>query len=132
MWGSDRNPTDEGKLQLAAVLDLHSRPLCRVLHGYPPRRGTGPRGGVHGGAVGGVLFQTDRGSEDTANLFIAACRSAGVTQSMGRTGSALDINRSRYAALSCGDVLLTHSTIHRFIKRDQFGGLLPVDKSGRF
>ena len=38
----------------------------------------------------GVLFHTDQGSEYTGNLFVQACRSAGVTQSMGRTGSALD------------------------------------------
>jgi transposase InsO family protein len=37
-----------------------------------------------------VLFHTDQGGEYTGNLFVEACRSAGVTQSMGRTGSALD------------------------------------------
>jgi transposase InsO family protein len=45
---------------------------------------------VRGGAVGGALFHTDQGGEYTGNLFVDACRSAGVTQSMGRTGSALD------------------------------------------
>src|SRR5207244_2527482 len=38
----------------------------------------------------GVVFHSDRGGEYTGRLFAAACRSAGVTQSMGRTGSALD------------------------------------------
>ena len=41
---------------------------------------------VRGGAVGGVIFRTDQGSEYTGNLLVTACRSAGVTQSMGRTG----------------------------------------------
>jgi putative transposase len=36
-----------------------------------------------------VIFHTDQGSECTGKLFAAASRSAGVTQSMGRTGSAL-------------------------------------------
>jgi putative transposase len=37
-----------------------------------------------------IRLNTDQGGEYTANLFVEACRSAGVTQSMGRTGSALD------------------------------------------
>ena len=45
---------------------------------------------VRGGAVAGVIFHTDQGGEYTGNLFVEACRCAGVTQSMGRTGSALD------------------------------------------
>jgi len=45
---------------------------------------------IRGGAVAGVLFHTDQRGEYTGNLFVTACRSAGVTQSMGRTGSALD------------------------------------------
>jgi len=45
---------------------------------------------VRGGSVAGVIFQTDQGGEYTGELFAQACRNAGVTQSMGRTGSALD------------------------------------------
>ncbi len=40
--------------------------------------------------MAGVIFHTDQGGEYTGEIFAAACRSAGVTQSMGRTGSALD------------------------------------------
>ncbi len=45
---------------------------------------------IRGGQVGGVVFHTDQGGEYTGELFTQACRRAGVTQSMGRTGSALD------------------------------------------
>ena len=41
-------PTDEGKLQLAAVLDLQFTPLRRVRDGHPPRRRAGPGGAVRG------------------------------------------------------------------------------------
>ena len=45
---------------------------------------------VRGGSVAGVIMHTDQGGEYTGETFAAACRGAGVTQSMGRTGSALD------------------------------------------
>jgi putative transposase len=82
-------PTDEGKLQLAAVLDLHSRRCVGFAMGIHhdaalARAALCVAIAVRGGAVAGVLFHTDQGSEYTANLFVEACRSAGVTQSMGR------------------------------------------------
>jgi transposase InsO family protein len=88
-------PTDEGRFYLAGVLDLHSRrcvgfamdahhdaelaraALCMAI-------------AVRGGAVDGVIFHTDQGGEYTGALFAQACARAGITQSMGRTGSALD------------------------------------------
>ena len=45
---------------------------------------------MRGGTVTGVVFHTDQGGEYTGDVFGRACRTAGVTQSMGRTGSALD------------------------------------------
>ena len=45
---------------------------------------------VRGGAVPGVIFCTDQGSEYTAGLFRAACQRLSICQSMGRPGSALD------------------------------------------
>ena len=38
----------------------------------------------------GVVLPTDRGGESTAGTFRAACARLGVSQSMGRPGSALD------------------------------------------
>ena len=49
----------------------------------------GNRGARRGG-VAGVLFHSDQGGEYTGGVFATACLRAGVTQSMGRTGSALD------------------------------------------
>ena len=40
--------------------------------------------------VAGVVFHSDQGNEYTAATFRAACGRLGVTQSMGRVGSALD------------------------------------------
>jgi transposase InsO family protein len=45
---------------------------------------------VHGGDVDGVIFHSDHGGEYVGDLFARACSSLGVTQSMGRVGSALD------------------------------------------
>src|SRR5436305_8092345 len=45
---------------------------------------------VRGGAVPGVIFRTDQGSEYTAGRFRAACQRLSICQSMGRPGSALD------------------------------------------
>ena len=88
-------PTDEGKLQLAAIIDLHSRRVpgfaMDVHHDAALARAALCMAiAVRGGSVAGVIFHTDQGSEYTGEIFAAACRSAGVTQSMGRTGSALD------------------------------------------
>ena len=48
----------------------------------------GDRGARWCGGRGAVSHR--QGSEYTGNLFVEACRSAGITESMGRTGSALD------------------------------------------
>jgi putative transposase len=47
---------------------------------------------IRGGkdAIAGVIMHTDQGSEYTAGTFRAACDRMGITQSMGRAGSALD------------------------------------------
>jgi putative transposase len=46
---------------------------------------------VRGGAVPGVIMQTDQGPKEyTACRFRAACARLGIRQSMGRPGSALD------------------------------------------
>ena len=88
-------PTDEGKLYLAGVLDLHSRRCVGFAmdahhDAELARAGLCMAIAVRGGAVDGVIFHTDQGGEYTGALFAQACARAGITQSMGRTGSALD------------------------------------------
>jgi transposase InsO family protein len=88
-------PTAEGKFHLAAILDLHSRrcvgfALDAHHDAALARAALCTAIAIRGGSVTGVVFHTDQGGEYTGELFAAACRSAGVTQSMGRTGSALD------------------------------------------
>lgn len=87
--------TDEGKLYLASVLDIGSR---RVLgfalsehHDAQLAYGAlAMAAAVRGGSVAGVIFHTDQGSEYTAHLVRSACERLGISQSMGRPGSALD------------------------------------------
>jgi putative transposase len=88
-------PNEQGAFYLASVLDLHSRrcvgfamdahhdaalataALCVAI-------------AIRGGSVTGVIMHTDQGGEYTGEVFARACRAAGISQSMGRTGSALD------------------------------------------
>jgi len=88
-------PTDEGKLYLATVLDLASRRLPGFTmgehHDAPlAKAALCMAAAVRGGDVDGVVFHTDKGGEYTGDVFATACDALGVTQSMGRVGSALD------------------------------------------
>jgi putative transposase len=88
-------PTDEGKLYLAAVLDLASRRVPGFAldehHDAPlARAALCMAAAVRGGDVAGVIFHSDKGGEYTGHVFALACEALGVTQSMGRVGSALD------------------------------------------
>lgn len=89
--------TDEGKLYLDSVMDMASRRIVGHALGehHDAKLSTAAvqmavvvRGGKD--AVGGVIMHTDQGSEYTAGDFQAACSRCGLTQSMGRVGSALD------------------------------------------
>ena len=89
--------TDEGKLYLDSVLDMGSRRIIGFAvgdhHDADLVEGALVMAvAVRGGrpAVAGVVFHTDQGSEYTAGTFRAACTRLGITQSMGRPGSALD------------------------------------------
>ena len=87
--------TDEGRLHLVSVLDVGSRRVLGFALGerHDAQLAYGALAiavAVRGGQVPGVVFHTDQGSEYTARSFQAACGRLGVTQSMGRPGSALD------------------------------------------
>jgi transposase InsO family protein len=90
-------PTDEGKLYLDSVLDMGSRRIVGFALGEHHdtdlaqaalQMAVAVRGGKD--ATSGVIMHTDQGSEYTAKNFQAACGRVGITQSMGRAGSALD------------------------------------------
>lgn len=88
-------PTAEGKLYLATVEDLASRRLPGFAIGehHDAELAVGAikmAAAVRGGDVRGVIFHSDRGSEYSAGLFRGVCDRLGITQSMGRVGSALD------------------------------------------
>ena len=97
LWCGDLTeiPTDEGKLYLATVEDLASRRLPGFAmsehHDSPlAKAALCMAAAVRGGNITGVIFHSDKGGEYTGHLFATACRALGVTQSMGRVGSALD------------------------------------------
>ena len=71
---------------------------------------------VRGGDVAGVVFHTDKGGEYVGDLFARACQALGVTQSMGRVGSALD-----NAAAESFNSTLEHELLsrRRFETKDQ-------------
>ena len=97
-WYSDHTEivTDQGKLHLASVMDAASR---RVLgfslsehHDADNAYGALAMAvAVRGGQVPGVIMHTDQGSEFTATAFRQACTRMGISQSMGRPGSALEV-----------------------------------------
>ncbi len=97
LWCGDMTEiiTDQGKLYLATVIDLFSRRLL----GYAMSEhhdadlivaSLHMAATTRGGAVDGVIFHSDRGSEYTSETYEKACGRLGVLQSMGRVGSALD------------------------------------------
>lgn len=88
-------PTGEGKLYLAIVEDLASRRLPGFAIGEHHDAALAKAAlctatAVRGGNIDGVIFHSDKGGEYTGDLFAKACTALGVTQSMGRVGSALD------------------------------------------
>jgi putative transposase len=87
--------TGEGKLYLDSVLDMGSRRIVGFALGehHDAELAYGALAmavAVRGGAVPGVVFHSDQGSEYTAGRFRRACERMGICQSMGRPGSALD------------------------------------------
>jgi putative transposase len=96
-WYGDGTQIDtgEGRLYLDSVLDMGSRRVLGFALGehHDAELAYGAlvmAVAVRGGAVPGVIFHTDQGSEYTAAAFRAACQRMSVSQSMGRPGSALD------------------------------------------
>ncbi len=115
-------PTDEGKLYLATVLDLASRRLPGFAmsehhDSAVAKAALCMAAAVRGGDVDGVIFHTDKGGEYVGDLFASACRALGVTQSMGRVGSALD-----NAAAESFNSTLEHELLSRRPLRHQGPG----------
>ena len=97
-WVGDFKQVDtaEGPVFLATVEDLYSRRMLGfATSDAHPTAGLAAAAlnmaaAARGGDVAGVIFHTDKGAQYTASGFADTCRRLGVTQSMGRVGSALD------------------------------------------
>lgn len=89
-------PTGQGKVHLAAVMDLFSRRV--VGFATSDRHPTAKLAqaavemavATRGGDVAGVVFHSDKGTQYTSADFAAACDRLGITRSTGRAGCALD------------------------------------------
>jgi transposase InsO family protein len=96
-WVSDLTQidTDEGALYLASILDLASRRVIGYALGEHHDADLAAAAvqvaiATRGGGVAGVVLHTDQGGEFSGGALVRVCHAAGITQSMGRTGSALD------------------------------------------
>jgi putative transposase len=96
-WVSDLTeiPTGQGVLYLASILDLNSRRAVGYALGAHHDADLAAAAvqvaiAVRGGDVAGVVLHSDQGGEFTGRELTRVCARAGITQSMGRTGSALD------------------------------------------
>jgi putative transposase len=109
--------TGEGKLYLASVLDMASRRVLGFAVGEHHDAQLACSAlvmavAVRGGQVPGVITPTDRGSGYTAGLVRQACGRLGISQSIGRPGSALDnaVIESWHSTLESGLRALEHFT----------------------
>lgn len=88
--------TVEGPTFLASCEDLFSRRMLgfALSDEYPTaelaKAAINMAVATRGGVVAGVIFHSDKGTQYNADAFAEACRRLGITQSMGRVGSALD------------------------------------------
>jgi putative transposase len=96
-WVSDLTevPTGQGVLYLATILDLHSRRAVGYALGEHHDADLAAAAvqvaiAIRGGDVAGVVLHTDQGGEFSGGELARVCAAAGIVQSMGRTGSALD------------------------------------------
>lgn len=107
-------PTGEGKVHLAAVMDLFSRRIVgfATSNSYPTAKlaqaAIEMAVATRGGDVAGVIFHTDKGTQYTAGDFAEACDQLDITRSTGRVACALD-----NAAAESFFSTLTHELIHR-------------------
>ena len=97
LWVGDITyiPTWEGWLYLATVLDVFSRrvigwALADHMRASLPSEALRMAIATRGGAVAGVIFHSDRGSQYTSAEYRALCDAQGVQQSMGKTGVCWD------------------------------------------
>jgi putative transposase len=96
-WVSDLTQIDtgQGALYLASILDLASRRVVGYALGEHHDADLAAAAvqvaiATRGGQVAAVVLHTDQGGEFSGGALARVCAAAGIVQSMGRTGSALD------------------------------------------
>ena len=150
LWLTDitEHRTDEGKLYLCAIKDVHSNRI--VGYSIDSRMKASLAVAALRNAVGlrsptGTVVHSDRGSQFRSNAFVRTLKTNGLTGSMGRVGACADnaamesffallqknvLDRQRWATrqeLRLAIVTWIEKTYHRKRRQRRLGRLTPIE-----
>lgn len=150
LWLTDitEHRTDEGKLYLCAIKDVHSNRIVGYSIGSRMKASLAVaalRNAVGLRSPTGTVVHSDRGSQFRSNAFVRSLKTNGLTGSMGRVGACADnaamesffallqknvLDRQRWATrqeLRLAIVTWIEKTYHRKRRQRRLGRLTPIE-----
>ena len=150
LWLTDitEHRTDEGKLYLCAIKDVHSNRIVGYSIDSRMKASLAVaalRNAVHLRSPTGTVVHSDRGSQYRSNAFVRTLKSNGLNGSMGRVGACADnaamesffallqknvLDRQRWATrqeLRLAIVTWIEKTYHRKRRQRRLGRLTPIE-----